>query len=59
MPLLYKKRKFDIRCFLLLNSQNFNLKAYWYKEGYIRTSSSVFNLDNLKNNMIHLTNDGI
>ena len=38
-PLLYKQRKFDIRCYMLLNSQNKMLKGYLYEEGYIRTSS--------------------
>lgn len=38
-PLLYNGRKFDIRHFILISSINGNIKAYWYKEGYIRTSS--------------------
>ncbi|MFO0131769.1 MAG: hypothetical protein ACK52J_04650 [bacterium] len=29
-PLLYLKRKFDIRCYMLLTSQNCILKGYWY-----------------------------
>ena len=30
-PLLYKNRKFDIRCFVLVVSYRGELKAYWYK----------------------------
>lgn len=38
-PFLYNGRKFDIRHFLLLTSVNGHIRAYWYKEGYLRTSS--------------------
>ena len=59
MPLLYNKRKFDIRCYMLVTTLNGNLRCYWYEEGYIRTSSKEFTVKNLKNRMIHLTNDAI
>ena len=35
------------------------LKAYWYEDGYIRTSSKEFKLNNLENRAIHLTNDAV
>ena len=35
------------------------LKAYWYEKGYIRTSSKWFNLTNIGDKFIHLTNDAI
>ena len=57
-PLLYQKRKFDIRCFMLLTSINGFLKGYFYEEGYVRTSSSEYSCKNF-NKMIHLTNDAI
>lgn len=38
-PFLYNGRKFDIRHYMMLTSVNGVIKAYWYKEGYIRTSS--------------------
>jgi hypothetical protein len=38
-PLLYKNRKFDLRCFVLTISYRGVLKGYWYKEGYVRTCS--------------------
>lgn len=58
-PLLYNGRKFDIRHFMLLTSVNGSLKAYWYRDGYIRTSSEKFDLQNASNLFIHLTNDAI
>lgn len=47
-PFLYRRRKFDIRHYLLISQIHGVFKAYWYKEGYIRTSSyefDVFNFD--------------
>jgi hypothetical protein len=35
------------------------MRAYWYGEGYIRTSSSEFTLEEISDEMIHLTNDAI
>lgn len=58
-PYLFNKRKFDIRCYMLLTNFNNNFKAFWYKEGYIRTSSKEFSLKNANNKLIHLTNDAI
>lgn len=58
-PFLYCKRKFDIRCYVLMTSINGIQKAYWYQEGYIRTSCKEFNLKNIKDKFIHLTNDAV
>lgn len=58
-PLLYKGRKFDIRHYMLLTSFNGMMKAYWFPEGYIRTSSSLYTLKRGTNMYIHLTNDAI
>ena len=52
-------RKFDIRCYLLVTTANGSLKGYWYKEGYIRTSSSEYTLEDVEDEMVHLTNDAI
>ena len=52
-------RKFDIRCYILITTVNGILKGYWYKDGYIRTSSSEYDLSNVEHEMIHLTNDAI
>ena len=57
-PLLYNNRKFDIRHYLLITSVNGQLKAYWYKEGYLRTSSYPFELTS-DNIYVHLTNDAV
>jgi len=58
-PCLYFGRKFDIRVYMLITMSNGLIRAYWYQEGYARTSSSKFNLDDLEDCMIHLTNDAI
>lgn len=38
-PLLYRKRKFDIRVWALLNDRS---EIYFYREGYLRTSSDEY-----------------
>ena len=58
-PLLYNKRKFDIRCYLLITAVNGRIKAFWYRDGYVRTSSKEYSLKNLENRMVHLTNDAV
>ena len=51
-PFLYKGRKFDIRCFVLVDS---NLNVYFCKEGHLKGSSEFYNL-NETNKFIHITN---
>ena len=58
-PLLISNRKFDIRCFCMLTSINGIMKGYFYEDGYIRTSSCEFDLEDLGNRFIHLTNDAV
>lgn len=58
-PLLYKSRKFDIRCYSLMVTINGNLQGYWYTDGYLRTSSREFTLKNVNNRFVHLTNDAV
>ena len=58
-PLLIHKRKFDIRCYALVTSIDGVLQAYFYNEGYLRTTSKEYNKKNLANKFIHLTNDAI
>lgn len=38
-PLLYKNRKFDIRHYMMISRLHGVMRAYWFGEGYIRTSS--------------------
>jgi tubulin--tyrosine ligase len=42
-----------------MTTVNGNLQGYWYNEGYLRTSSKDFNLKNVQNRMVHLTNDAV
>jgi len=58
-PLLYNGRKFDIRTYALATSINGNFKAYYYTEGYIRTSCRAYSKTNIADPMIHLTNDAV
>ena len=58
-PLLYQRRKFDLRHFMLVTCINGCFKAYWYEEGYVRTSSNEFSLRDCRDPMIHLTNDAV
>jgi len=51
-PLLLNGRKFDIRIWVIVTE---DLKIYFYKQGYLRTSSGTFDLTD-KNNFVHLTN---
>ena len=41
-PLLLSKRKFDIRTFGMLTSINGNLKGFAYEDGYLKTSSALY-----------------
>lgn len=57
-PFLIQKRKFDFRTYALATSIGGNFKAYAFDEGYIRTSSYEFDLNNF-DRQIHLTNDAV
>lgn len=58
-PLLYNRRKFDIRMFLLVTlTPNNKLRGYLYEEGYIRTCSRPFTMATT-NRFVHLTNDAV
>jgi tubulin--tyrosine ligase len=59
MPLLYQRRKFDFRCFLLVLQVGSRMRGYWYEEGYGRTASKEFSLINFRDRYVHLTNDAI
>lgn len=58
-PLLYQKRKFDIRCYGLVVRLSNRTMYYWYGDGYARTSSFEFNLATKNNLMVHLTNEAV
>lgn len=57
-PYLINKRKFDIRCYAMISCINGTLQGYFYQEGYLRTSSKNFSLNNT-NKYVHLTNDAV
>lgn len=57
--LLYQKRKFDIRAYCLVTQVCGVMRAYWYDEGYIRTSSEPFTTNTLAEPLVHLTNDAV
>ncbi len=52
-PLLYYGRKFDIRVWVLVTDR---VDVFFYKSGYIRTSSDEYTLD-AKETYVHLTNN--
>ena len=54
-PFLYNNRKFDIRCFVLVDS-NFNV--FYCREGHLKGSSEEYNLNNT-NKFIHITNHSV
>lgn len=58
-PLLFYKRKFDIRCYSLMTSLNGVLVGYFYIDGYIRTASVEYSTKDTKNLFVHLTNDAV
>ena len=58
-PLLIHRRKFDIRIFTLVTSFNGVIQAYFYLDGYLRTSCKEFTLKKVTNRYVHLTNDAV
>ncbi|OMJ78863.1 hypothetical protein SteCoe_21216 [Stentor coeruleus] len=58
-PFLVQNRKFDIRCYALITCINGLMQAYFYTDGYIRTSCVEYNINDTNNNFIHLTNDAV
>ena len=58
-PLLFCKRKFDIRCYALVTSINGLIQAYFYQDGYLRTTSQEYSTKDVNNLFVHLTNDAI
>jgi tubulin--tyrosine ligase len=58
-PLLFNRRKFDIRAYAVMTSVNGCHKGFFFEDGYIRTSSKEYSLNNLSSKFVHLTNDAI
>ena len=57
-PLLYQKRKIDLRHYMMLTCINGHIKGYWYRDGYVRTTSTEYSLTD-NGSSIHLTNDAV
>ena len=57
-PLLIYQRKFDIRTWVLVTHE---MKLFFFKEGYLRTSSDVFSMDedSITKKNVHLTNNAV
>lgn len=57
-PLLFRKRKFDIRIWSLISH---DAKFYVFKQAYVRTSSEEYDLsgDKLDQVYVHLTNNAV
>jgi len=60
-PMLINKRKFDIRVYALFvaHSQAEYLRGYLYEEGYLRTCCKEYDVTQVDNRFIHLTNDAV
>jgi hypothetical protein len=58
-PLLFKGRKFDIRCYALVVKLYGRANVFWYESGYIRTSSYLYSLEDKDNLKVHLTNEAV
>jgi hypothetical protein len=59
-PLLYEGRKFDIRSYGLIATQNgINFESFFYPHVYVRTASEPYDLRNLENRLVHLNNDAV
>lgn len=57
-PLLIRERKFDVRVWALVTQE---MKVYFFKEGYVRTSSSCYSIEDeaIDKVNIHLTNNAV
>lgn len=58
-PLLFLKRKFDIRCYALVIRYPSRISYFWYRKGYARTCSFEYSADVGDNLMVHLTNEAV
>lgn len=55
-PLLVNRRKIDIRAYCLVD---LDMKAYYYEDAYLRTTSEEWSLENIGNLFAHLNNDAV
>ena len=57
-PHLWDNHKYVLRCYILVTSVE-PLRFYWYHEGSAKLTSEEYDLDDLDNPFIHLTNPDI
>ena len=57
-PMLIKKRKFDIRVWMLITQEQ---EVFFFKEGYLRLSSREYSVEKraLDDDFVHLTNNAV
>ena len=58
-PLLFKNRKFDVRCYATVIKLFDRITYFWYNRGYARTSSYEYDSQVRDNLMVHLTNEAV
>lgn|SRR3990167_7129187 len=58
-PMLFAKRKFDIRCYALVVRSPYKISFFWYSQGYARTCSFEYSPACRENLMVHLTNEAV
>jgi hypothetical protein len=58
-PLLINKHKFDIRTYLLCICTSNEILSFASQIGYLRLSMYEYDLENMNNKLIHLTNQSI
>ena len=57
-PMLYHKKKYDIRQWVLVTDWN-PLTVLFFNKCYIRITTNEFTLANIRNRFIHLTNNSV
>ena len=57
-PMLYNKKKFDIRQWVLVTDWN-PLTVLFFNKCYVRITTNEFTLANIRNRFIHLTNNSV
>lgn len=57
-PLVIMNRKFDIRQWVLVEDYN-PPRVWFYEESYLRFCAEEYNMDNVHNKFVHLTNNSI
>ena len=57
-PLLINNKKFDIRVWIVVVDYN-PARIYYYEDSYLRFCTEEYNIGNITNRYVHLTNNSI